>query len=91
MKNLGIRDQVQDFVLTIGHTKQLSEKEGINNTKRQTKASKKRFFRGVFVMFSYKTVAFLPNVCYNNKVNKNEKGVEEATPTPPIKTKQHFA
>ena len=91
MKNLGIRDQVQDFVLTIGHTKLLSEKEGINNTKRQTKASKKRFFRGVFVMFSYKIVAFLPNVCYNNKVNKNEKGVEAATPTPPIKTNTHFA
>ena len=43
-------------------------------------------------MFSYKTVAFLPNVCYNNKVNKNENGVEAATTTPPpIKTKQHFA
>jgi len=41
-------------------------------------------------MFSYKIVAFLPNVCYNNKVNKNEKGVEAATPTPPIKTNTPF-
>ena len=82
---------MQDFVLTIGHTKLLSEKEGINNTKRQTKASKKRFFRGVFVMFLYKIVAFLPNVCYNNRVKKNEKGVEVAASTPPIKAKTHFA
>ena len=82
---------MQDFVLTIGHIKLLSEKEGINNTNRQTKASKKRFFRGVFVMFLYKIVAFLPNVCYNNIVKKNEKGVEAATSTPPIKTNQHFA
>ena len=67
------------------------KKEGINNTKRQTKASKKRFFRGVFVMFLYKIVAFLPNVCYNNRVKKNEKGVEVAASTPPIKTKTHFA
>ena len=57
----------------------------------QTKASKKRFFRGVFVMFLYKIVAFLPNVCYTNIVKKNEKGVEAATSTPPIKTNQHFA
>lgn len=42
-------------------------------------------------MFLYKIVAFLPNVCYNNKVNKTKKGVEAATPTPPIKTKQPFA
>ncbi|EPR97098.1 thiamine biosynthesis protein ThiS [Streptococcus chosunense] len=42
-------------------------------------------------MFLYKIVAFLPNVCYNNKVNKTKKGVEVATPTPPIKTKQPFA
>lgn len=42
-------------------------------------------------MFLCKTVAFLSNVCYNNKVNKNEKGVEAATPTPPIKTNEHFA
>lgn len=41
--------------------------------------------------FLCKTVAFLSNVCYNNKVNKNEKGVEAATPTPPIKTNTHFA
>ena len=66
---------MQDFVLTIGHTKLLSEKEGINNIKRQTKASKKRFFRGVFVMFLYKIVAFLPNVCYNNRVNIKKKKV----------------
>jgi len=38
-----------------------------------------------------KTVAFLPNMCYTDGVNENEKGVEAATPTPPIKTKQHFA
>ena len=83
---------MQDFVLTIGHTEQLSEKEDINDVKRQEKASKKkRIFRGVFVMFLCKTVAFLSNVCYNNKVNKNEKGVEAATPTPPIKTNTHFA
>ena len=68
-----------------------SEKEDINRIGGQTKASKKRIFRGVFVMFLCKTVAFLSNVCYNNKVNKNEKGVEAATPTPPIKTNQHFA
>ena len=42
-------------------------------------------------MFLYKIVAFLPNVCYNNRVKKNEKGVEAATSTPPIKTKTHFA
>ena len=42
-------------------------------------------------MFLYKIVAFLPNVCYNNIVKKNEKGVEAATPTPPIKTNTHFA
>ena len=42
-------------------------------------------------MFLCKTVAFLSNVCYNDKVNKNEKGVEAATPTPPIKTNTHFA
>lgn len=42
-------------------------------------------------MFLYKIVAFLPNVCYNNRVNVNEKGVEAATSTPPIKTKTHFA
>lgn len=43
-------------------------------------------------MFLYKIVAFLPNVCYNNRVNiKKEKGVEAATSTPPIKTNQHFA
>ena len=68
-----------------------SEKEDINRIGGQTKASKKRIFRGLFVMFLDKTVAFLPNMCYNNKVNENEKGVEAATPTPPIKTKQHFA
>ena len=32
-------------------------------------------FRGVFVVDMYKIVAFLPNVCYNSKVNKNEKKV----------------
>ena len=69
----------------------LSEKEDINRIGGQTKASKKRFFRGVFVMFLYKIVAFLPNVCYNNIVKKNEKGVEAATSTPPIKTNTHFA
>ena len=42
-------------------------------------------------MFLDKTVAFLPNMCYNNKVNETKKGVEAATPTPPIKTNQHFA
>ena len=42
-------------------------------------------------MFLYKIVAFLPNVCYTNIVKKNEKGVEAATSTPPIKTNQHFA
>ncbi|MHA3042048.1 thiamine biosynthesis protein ThiS [Streptococcus sp. 517s] len=30
-------------------------------------------------------------MCYNSKVNENEKGVEAATPTPPIKTNTHFA
>ena len=42
-------------------------------------------------MFLYKIVAFLPNLCYNNIVKKNEKGVEVAASTPPIKTKTHFA
>ena len=42
-------------------------------------------------MFLYKIVAFLPNVCYNNRVKRNEKGVEVAASTPPIKTKTHFA
>ena len=42
-------------------------------------------------MFLYKIVAFLPNVCYNNRVEKNEKGAEAATSTPPIKTKTNFA
>jgi len=68
-----------------------SEKEDINRIGGQIKASKKRIFRGLFVMFLDKTVAFLPNMCYNNEVNKNGKGVEAATPTPPIKTNTHFA
>ena len=48
-----------------------------------------KFLEVFLPCFLDKTVAFLPNMCYNSKVN--EKGVEAATPTPPIKTKQHFA
>ena len=50
-----------------------------------------KFLEVFLPCFLDKTVAFLPNICYNSKVNENEKGVEAATPTPPIKTKQHFA
>ncbi|KAA9317710.1 thiamine biosynthesis protein ThiS [Streptococcus anginosus] len=35
-------------------------------------------------------LVFLCNLWYNIFI-KNEKGVEAATPTPPIKTKQNFA
>ena len=69
---------------------QLSEKEDTNDVKRQEKASKKREFLEVFLSCFYAKQLLFCLMCVT-KVNKNEKGVEAATPTPPIKTNQHFA
>lgn len=69
------------------------ENEGVSESKEKGKENPlKNAILEVFLpCFLDKTVAFLPNMCYNNRVNENEKGVEAATPTPPIKTNTHFA